>query len=210
MNTPVLYSFRRCPYAMRARLALASAAIIVEMREILLRDKPEEMIRVSAKATVPVLVSDGKILDESRDIMDWALAQNDPEDWLSRYDPELVFECETGFKTALDKYKYASRFSDVNPAEQRDIAAGFLQKLDKTLTRQPFLSGADFGYTDAAIITFVRQYANVDRNWFDRQNWPYLAKWLESFLQSKRFSFIMAKFPVWQAENDPIYFPEHQ
>lgn len=193
---------------MRARLALTSSKIMVEIREILLRDKPAEMIEASSKATVPVLISDGKVLDESRDIMDWALAQNDPEGWLDRYDPNLVSECETTFKNALDKYKYASRFADVDATEQRGIAAEFLQKLDKILAQQPFLSGADFGYTDGAILTFVRQYANVDRIWFDQQNWPYLAEWLENFLQSERFSFIMQKFPLWQAGNPAIYFPE--
>ncbi len=210
MAIPVLYSFRRCPYAMRARLALQSAGITVELREILLRDKPDEMIRLSPKATVPVLVSNGKILEESRDIMDWALAQNDPEGWLNGYAPDLVIECETKFKDALDKYKYASRFTDVNPQDQRKIAAEYLHKLDKILNNQPYLSGVDFGYNDAAILTFIRQFANVDRGWFEAQNWPELAKWLENFLQSERFSSIMQKYPVWQAGNEPIYFPEQQ
>jgi len=210
MTAPILYSFRRCPYAMRARLALQSAGIIVEMREILLRDKPAEMIRLSPKATVPVLVSDGNIIDESRKIMDWALAQNDPEGWLDHVDLELVEQCETTFKNALDKYKYASRFADVDALEQRDIAAIYLRKLDAILADHPFLSGPKTGYSDMAIITFVRQYANVDRNWFDGQNWPQLKVWLENFLKSKRFSSIMQKFPLWQAGNTAIYFPERQ
>ncbi len=208
MTIPVLYSFRRCPYAMRARLALKSAGIMVELREVLLRDKPSEMIEASAKATVPVVVTNSLVLDESRDIMDWALAQNDPESWLDTINLELVEACETTFKDALDRYKYATRYLDVNPLEQRDIAALYLQKLEKILIKQPFLGGAKIGYTDVAIVTFVRQFANVDRTWFEQQSWPYLLTWLENFLQSKRFSSIMQKFPVWQAEDKPIYFPE--
>ncbi len=206
--TPILYSFCRCPYAMRARLALVSSGIQVEMREILLRDKPAEMVDASAKATVPVLISDGQVIDESRDIMDWSLAQNDPEGWLVNVNIPLIETCETTFKDALDRYKYTTRYEGVSQITERAIASVFLRDLEEILTNQPFLSGENIGYTDMAIVTFIRQFANVDRDWFDSQSWENLHNWLEDFLKSDRFAFIMQKFPVWHANNPPIFFPE--
>lgn len=208
MTTPILYTFRRCPYAMRARLALVSAGISVELREILLREKPAEMLAVSPKATVPVIISGDSVIDESRDIMDWALNQNDPENWLNSVDLTIVERCETEFKDALDRYKYSNRYAAVDGEEQRDVASGFLRQLETMLATKPFLSGTEIGYTDIATVTFVRQFANVDRAWFDNQKWPHLISWLENFLHSDRFAFIMQKFPLWQSDNPPIYFPE--
>lgn len=208
MSDPILYSFRRCPYAMRARLALASAGVSVEIREILLRDKPAEMLEASTKGTVPVVIFDGNVIDESHDIMVWALDQNDPENLLARHNPDLVAMCEGPFKDALDKYKYATRYDGIDPVERREYACNFLRLLETQLVKQIYLSGDQFGFTDMATVTFVRQFANVDRTWFDTQNWPNLINWLENFLSSPRFASIMVKYPVWQPKNPPIYFPE--
>ncbi len=195
---------------MRARLALSSARQTVELREILLREKPVDLVARSAKATVPVLLVNNTVIDESRDIMNWALAKNDPENWLDNINFDLITECDSQFKTALDRYKYANRYTEEPAEKNRNTGARFLAKLNDILARQPHLSGPRNGLTDMAIVTFIRQFANVDRAWFDTQNWPHLRAWLDNFLHSDRFAFIMQKFPVWKPENPPIYFPEQQ
>ncbi len=209
MSQPVLYSFRRCPYAMRARLGLVSAGISVEFREILLRDKPAAMLDASPKGTVPVLITDAGVVDESLDIMLWALDQNDPEGWLRDRDVALalIAECDGAFKTALDRYKYATRYEGANPAEERAKASVFLRKLDGILADQPYLHGQSPGLADMGTVTFVRQFANVDRAWFDAQDWPNLLRWLGEFLESDRFAAIMGKYKPWTPDDAPISFP---
>ena len=193
---------------MRARLAIMASGIEVELREILLRDKAAELIEASPKATVPVLIVGDAVIDESYDIMIWALSRNDPDGWLNRHDAGLIVECDGAFKSALDKYKYGSRFEGSDAIEQRSIASEFLNKLEETLATQPYLSGDRNGMTDMSIATFVRQFANVDRTWFDNEPWPNLIRWLEEFLASDNFSGIMAKYSKW-IPNDPItLFPE--
>ena len=204
MKTPVLYSFRRCPYAMRARLALASAGITVELREVLLRDKAPELLAASPKGTVPVLVLEGKVIEESIDIMRWALEQADPEGWLKGANETLILASDGEFKTALDQYKYSRE--DVEAP--REAAPVFLCKLDGILAGQPFLAGAQRGLADMATLTFVRQFANVDRPWFESQNWPNLINWLDNFLASARFAAIMQKYPKWQNGDDATLYPE--
>ncbi len=206
MTLPILFSFRRCPYAMRARLALASAGIAVELREVLLRDKPPELLQASPKATVPVLVLPDQVIDESYDIMLWALSKNDPENWLAGRDDSLISQIDGPFKSALDHYKYSK--GDVESA--RADAASFLMDLEKTLSAQPFLSGAHFGLADAASITFIRQFAQVDRTWFNGKPWPYLRLWLDNFLASPAFGAIMKKYPKWQNGDAVTPFPEFQ
>lgn len=205
---PILYTFRRCPYAMRARLAIAASGIEVELREVLLRDKAPELLEASAKATVPVVVNGNDIIDESYDIMLWALKQNDPDAWLERHDTTLIKECDGAFKSALDKYKYGNRHEGTDAIEQRTVASQFLTKLDTMLASQPYLSGDKAGMTDMSIITFVRQFANVDRAWFDAEPWPNLIRWLEEFLSSDAFASIMFKYPKWQAGDPVTLFPE--
>lgn len=200
----ILYSFRRCPYAMRARLALASTGVEVELREVLLRDKAPELLAASPKATVPALVLDGQIIDESYDIMLWALSQNDPESWLAGRDDALIAKIDGPFKTALDIYKYSKSGAE----EARDTAAETLFALNATLEAQPFLSGHAFGLADAASITFIRQLANVDIAWFNAKPWPHLRTWLENFLASPRFEAIMQKYPKWQMGDAVTLFPE--
>ncbi len=205
---PILYSFRRCPYAMRARLALVSAGIDTELREILLRDKAPEFLEASPKGTVPVVVTPDVVIEESLDIMDWALAQSDPEGWLD-FPPEgraLIAECDGPFKTALDRYKYHSRH-DADPKEERAEASVFLRKLNAQIAGQDYLYGAQPKLPDMAIVTFVRQFANTDRAWFDGQDWSDLKRWLTAFTESIRFAAIMPKYPKWQAGDPVTVFP---
>lgn len=197
---PIFYSFRRCPYAMRARLALFSAGLRVEHREILLRDKPAAFLAASPTATVPTLVEpDGTVIDESLDIMIWALSQNDPERWLDM--PEDGFarieQFDGPFKTALDHYKYASRYPDVDASENRATAAALLMTLEDRLDGQRFLFGDDPKLADMAILPFVRQFAHVDLDWFEQQPWHRVSTWLTAFKNSDRFLAIMQKHPVW-------------
>ncbi len=210
IDLPVLYSFRRCPYAMRARLALAVSGQVCELREILLRDKAPEFLDTSPSATVPALqYGDGEVIDESLDIMLWALSRNDPENWLK---PEtgsldemlaLIELADGDFKASLDRYKYPTRYYGVDGLMERTNAVVFLNDLNRRLAASPFLSGKRCALADMAIAPFVRQFANVDRPWFGQEPWPHLLRWLETFLASDLFAGIMAKYPKWAA-GDPI------
>lgn len=197
---PILYSFRRCPYAMRARLAIASAGIEVELREVVLRDKPQEMLAASPKGTVPVLITETGVIEESREIMDWALAKNDPEGLLEM-PPEgedWIAAIEGPFKTALDRYKYDTRFPEADASEERAKAAAILMTVDAQLRKTPWLYGDRPSLADLATITFVRQFAMVDRAWFEAEDWPGVTQWLTRFLDSERFQSIMQKYPKWE------------
>jgi len=199
MTRPILYSFRRCPYAMRARLAIASSGVVVEHREILLRDKPQAFLQASPKGTVPVVVIGDRVIEESLDIMHWALHQNDPENWLDCPTDAhaLIDRADGAFKTALDRYKYASRHPEINAHDERMRGGEFLHELDEMLATQPYLYGERPGLADMAIAPFVRQYAHVDLEWFSAQPWPDLGRWLNRFKASKRFQQIMVKQPLW-------------
>ncbi|KPB02211.1 glutathione S-transferase [Ahrensia marina] len=206
---PILYSFRRCPYAMRARMGIISSGLNVELREVLLKDKPSEMVEASPKATVPVLVdTDGTVVDESLDVMLWALGQSDPENWLSEEAIELIAHNDGPFKAALDRYKYPNRYASetIDRNEQRAICASTFKRYEERLTSQKFLLGNRPTIADNAIFPFVRQCANVDREWFDAQPWPNLQKWLEHFLSSERFDYIMRKNAPWQTGDEPLIF----
>ncbi|MGH1331392.1 MAG: glutathione S-transferase [Paracoccaceae bacterium] len=203
---PVLYSFRRCPYAMRARLALASAGVEVALREIVLRDKAAAFLATSPSATVPCLAYEGGVIDESLDVMKWALAQSDPEGWLDMPAAgwDWIARCDGPFKEALDRTKYAVRYPDENALEQRDLAAVFLSDLEAQMGAWIF---ARASLADYAILPFVRQFANVDRAWFDAQPWPNVQAWLARFLASARFEGIMQKYTKWEEGDAPLYFP---
>ncbi len=195
---PILYSFRRCPYAMRARMALTVSATEVETREVVLRDKPEAMLEASPKGTVPVLVlQDGTVIDESVDVMRWALAENDPENWLAGDDRALIETNDGPFKHHLDRYKYSTRH-DTDPEEHRTAGGEFLQVLEDRLQNGTQLGGDTSGMTDIAIFPFVRQFANTDRTWFDAQPLPKLQAWLKGWLESELFKSIMVKRDQWQ------------
>jgi glutathione S-transferase len=188
---------------MRARLALDVSGVAVEHREILLKDKPAAMLEASPKGTVPVLVlADGRVLEESLDVMNWALQQNDPENWLDRDSRTAAWiEANDGpFKRALDRYKYASRFDDADAIVERDKAAECLRVLDGVLREQTWLAGDKPGFADNAVFPFVRQFAMTDRAWFDAQSWPALIGWLDQLLNSERFANIMEKHEIWAPE----------
>jgi len=194
---PVLYSFRRCPYAMRARLALAVSGTTYELREVQLRAKPAAMLAASPKGTVPVLVlPEGRVIDESLDIMRWALAARDPENWLARDDAALIAANDGPFKQALDGYKYPERHGG-DPLPHRARGLAFLAELDARLPLAGQLGGAERGLTYAAIMPFVRQFAAVDAAWFEAQHLPHLQCWLSGHLQSPLFAAIMTRAAPW-------------
>jgi len=213
MPLPILYSFRRCPYAMRARAALIAGGINVELREVELRDKPAAMLAVSPKGSVPVLVlPDGKVIDESWEIMLWALRQRDPQGWLGKDGCHaqaalpLVIENDTTFKHNLDRYKYPERFPEQPQSAYRIACEQFLQQLEQRLWITPYLLGETFALADAALLPFVRQFAAIDSDWFATAPYPALRAWVENFTSSELFSFVMLKFPVWQSGNKPVVF----
>ncbi len=198
LTDPILYSFRRCPYAIRARLALAVSGTAVEHREVKLRDKPAEMLAASPKGTVPVLVlPDGRVIDESLEIMRWALARNDPEGWLAGDDAALIAANDGAFKGHLDRYKYPDRYA-ADGVDHRAAGLATLQGLERRLGAQPYLGGDRFGLADAAILPFVRQFAAVDREWFAAQDLPRVQGWLATFVASPLFERVMVAREVWQ------------
>ena len=206
---PVLYSFRRCPYAMRARLALHASGIATEHREVVLKNKPAHLLALSPKGTVPVLwlpgAADGGVLEQSLDIMLWALRQHDPLGWLPPSEAgmadalALIAHNDGLFKRQLDRYKYPNRSGLESGVADRDEAAIWLRTLDARLQAQPLLSGEHFGLADAALAPFVRQFAHTDPVWFAAQAWTAMAKWLASFESSELFKTIMHKHAPWQA-----------
>ncbi|MGH1347567.1 MAG: glutathione S-transferase [Nannocystales bacterium] len=210
MTTPILYSFRRCPYAMRARLALAVANVRCELREILLRDKPAAMLEASPKGTVPVLVLPDRVLDESIDVMQWALACRDPDSWNDSPPDEtrvLLRDNDGPFKHHLDRYKYASRDDSIDPRQERDRASAYIAKLEARLTHARYLMGDAPRLVDAALFPFVRQFAGVDRAQWQQAPFPSTRRWLEAWCASALFARCMHKSPPWQPGDEPVFFP---
>jgi glutathione S-transferase len=214
-SLPVLYSFRRCPYAMRARLALAAGGEHCELREVVLKDKPAEMLVASPKGTVPVLVlPDGAVLEQSLDIMLWALRRHDPLRWLKPIAGTLddmlalVAACDNGFKPQLDRYKYPGRFVDAS-ADARELGAQFLLQLEARLAggSGQQLFGARAALADAAVMPFVRQFAMVDPAWFDNQPWPLLRAWLAGWTASPLFERAMRKYAPWSSGGASAAYP---
>ncbi|MDR0188357.1 glutathione S-transferase [Pseudomonas yamanorum] len=196
MSEGVLYSFRRCPYAMRARMALRYSGVAVQIIEVSLKAKPAEMLALSPKGTVPVLSVDGRVIDESLAIMGWALAQNDPEGWLLEDDgatQALIEENDQGFKYQLDRYKYAERYPEQPMEHYRAEGEVFLSKLEGLLAQREYLLAGHLSLADVALAPFVRQFAHVDREWFGRAPYPRLQAWLQRFLELPLFIAIMAK-----------------
>ncbi len=210
---PILYSFRRCPYAIRARMALKYAGVQVELREVLLREKPPQMLAASTKGTVPVLVlSDGSVFDESYDVMRWALGVNDPDYWwnpiLASEVDGLIEENDFSFKVYLDHYKYADRHPQHTMEYYRSQAEGFLDTLEARLTTSQFLLGEKISIADVGIFPFIRQFAFVDKAWFYQAPYPNLQNWLACFLASDLFLSVMEKYPLWQEGVAIQLFPE--
>ncbi len=206
---PVLYSFRRCPYAMRARLALRVSGVAYEHREIALKAKPPEMLAASPKGTVPVLcLPNGEVLEQSVDIMRWALRQRDPEGWLPASPAawaviQADMDLNDGeFKAHLDRYKYPQRFGLSDGHQHRAQGAEVLMRWQDRLQSQAYLSGPRWGLLDACLAPFVRQFARTDRAWFDAQPWPHLSRWLTAFENSEEFLAVMHKYPLWVSPQD--------
>jgi glutathione S-transferase len=199
---PVLYSFRRCPYAIRARLALAYAGIGVEHREVVLRNKPQHMLEISSKGTVPVLLlPDGKVIDESLEIMFWALQQQDTDYWLDakiQLDMDVLVQSnDAEFKYYLDRYKYADRYPQFPQVFYRQKAELFLQELENRLRHSQFLCGEQILFADAAVFPFIRQFAAVDKQWFGASRYQALNTWLQQWLASELFVSVMKKYQPW-------------
>ena len=218
---PILYSFRRCPYAMRARLALWASGQTVELREVVLRSKPPELAAVSPKATVPVLVlPEGRVLEQSLDIMRWALERSDPLGWLSPADgtleemQALVSRIDGDFKFHLDRYKYPGRYETDSPSRSTDVhrsAAGLvISELNARLAGQAHLFGPQASLADMAIAPFVRQFAHVDPAWFSDQPWPQLQAWLAAWEASDILAQVMQKYPAWQSGTAGEPFGSHR
>ncbi|MCW8994428.1 MAG: glutathione S-transferase [Psychromonas sp.] len=206
-----LYSFRRCPYAIRARLAISYSQQQVALREIDLKNKPEAMLAISAKGTVPVLqLSNGGVLDESLDIMVWALEKSDPDGWLDTdllAMLSLIDENDFEFKNWLDKYKYAEQFPQQTVDYYREQAEEFLFKLENRLSLSPYLFGDKISLADIAIFPFVRQFAKVSLSYFEQSPFPCLQRWLTHFNNSTLFHSVMEKYPIWLESGEEISFP---
>ena len=199
MARPILYSFRRCPYAMRARMPIVRTQFEVELREVVLRDRPDHMMEISPKGTVPVLLlDDGTVIEESLEIMqhvlNWTLTEEE-QHWISRNDDE--------FKLHLDRYKYPNRYEQVDEVEQRTLASAYLMDLDQRLPREPSISQP----LSDALFPFVRQFANHDREWFDVQPWANVREWLAENLDSEAFKRCMKKHKQWTLGDDVTLFP---
>ena len=211
---PVLYSFRRCPYAMRARLALLASGQTCELREVVLRDKPAALLAVSPKATVPVLVTgEGQVIEQSLDIMLWALRQNDPQGWLGKDESWLaralawIERCDGDFKQHLDRYKYPHRYELPDGLAHRALAVDFLNDLDASIQTHGHLLSKAPSLADFAIAPFVRQFAHTDPAWFEAQPRLHLQAWLTQFEASPLFVRAMPKFAPWAPGQPPLLFP---
>ena len=210
-NLPILYSFRRCPYAMRARMAIHASGQKCELREVLLRDKPPSMLAYSAKGTVPVLIlQDGKIIDESLDVIDWALNLNDPDDWQRSKDKEKTKELikinDGEFKYHLDRYKYSKRYDNEDPEFHRKKCLKFIESINNELNNSEYIFDDNISYADIVLLPFIRQFRIADIEWFDSLPYDNLKKWLSSFLNSSLLNSIMKKYDLWKEGDKSIIF----
>lgn len=200
-SLPTLYSFRRCPYAIRARLAINTSGVQVQLTEVSLRDKPPELLALSPKGTVPVLHLGDKVIDESLDIMLWALDKHDPGNWLAPKGSSLndalslIKINDETFKPNLDHYKYANQYPEHPMEHYRQLGESFLNDLNEYLKTSNYLLSMQPSLADMAILPFIRQFANVDRKWFDQTPYPKLQHWLNNLLASELFEVVMKKHP---------------
>ena len=210
-NLPILYSFRRCPYAMRARMAIHISGQKCELREVLLRDKPPSMLEYSAKGTVPVLIlQDGKVIDESLDVIDWALNLNDPDDWQRSKDTkktkELIKINDGEFKYHLDRYKYSKRYDNEDPEFHRKKCLKFIESVNNELNNSEYIFDDNISYADIVLLPFIRQFRIADIEWFDSLPYDNLKKWLSSFLDSSLLNSIMKMYDLWKEGDESIVF----
>lgn len=216
---PILYSLRNCPYAMRARMAIFKSNQLVLLRDLVLSNKPEEMMEASPKGTVPVLVlSNGSVVEESLDVMLWALHESDPRDLLHSLDHKqqqenslsemlkLINEFDNEFKAYLEQYKCAKRYQEDNIEECRAACQHYLHQLEKRLSKHAFLMSDKESLADIALLPFIRQFARVERQWYLQSPYPKVRLWLNSYLQSAMFSKVMAKHPLWLVSQQEVLF----
>jgi glutathione S-transferase len=219
MTLPILYSLQNCPYAMRARLAILSARQRVLLRAIVMQNKPPEMLALSPKGTVPVLVldTDNKktVIDESLDIMLWALKRDDPENLLYSQDADalaemlkIIAENDNDFKPKLEQYKRARRFHGDDEEQCRLLCEPFIQRLEYRLAQDEFLMGATPGLLDYALLPFIRQFSRVNRQLYLHGPYTHLQRWLNHHLQSRLFSRAMLKYPLWLDHHEQCIFGE--
>ena len=214
MSYPILYSLQHCPYAMRARMGILLARQSVMLRAIVLKNKPAEMLSASPKGTVPVLVvDDSTVIDQSLDIMLWALNENDPENLLHsdfpNFLPEmlcLINRFDEEFKTLLEKYKCAKRYHESNKIDCRQQCEVFINELEQRLTKNGFIMGDELSLVDFAILPFLRQFAKVDKKWFLQSPYPEVQRWLRAHLESKLYSKAMTQFPLWLDNHEDCLF----
>lgn len=231
MTLPILYSLRNCPYAMRARLAIYKSKQVVELRDIVLKNKPAAMLAASPKATVPVLVLSANkgvnadVLDESLEIMLWALAQSDPLNLLriqvleshtasSELEPStkltgilrLISLFDDEFKTCLEAYKCAKRYHETNLDDCRQACEVYIQNLEQRLSKHRYLFDENESLADLALLPFIRQFARIERQWYLQSPYPEVKRWLNQYLQSPMFTKVMAKYPLWSPEQAVIKF----
>ena len=197
---------------MRARLGVLFSGLQVELREVTLKNKPAQMLAISPKGTVPVLrLVDGAVIEESRDIMVWALEQQDPQGLLDATILDqanaLIEQNDNEFKYWLDRYKYADRHVEMTQTEYRQRGEAFLQVLEALLERSSYLLGDDPSIADIGVMPFVRQFAHVDRDVFSQLPYPNLQRWLQHWLEHPLFLQTMIKLPVWRESDDMVVFP---
>ncbi|KAB2824770.1 glutathione S-transferase [Aliivibrio finisterrensis] len=216
MITPILYSLRQCPYAMRSRLAILHAQQTVVLRDIDMNNKPEEMLSISPKGTVPVLLlGDGSVIDESLDVMVWALTQSDPNNLLYSHDEtkftqmlDVINQSDNEFVDALQKYRAASRYHDTNEVECRERCCEWLMTIEKALSQHAYIIGETPSLVDYAILPFIRQFSRVDKKWYAQAPLPYLRAWLVNHYNDPTFSKAMFTHPKWQKGSEKIIFGE--
>lgn len=210
---PVLYSFRRCPYAMRARMAIWISQQTCELREVQLRNKPPSMLEASSKGTVPILIlHSNKVIDESLDIIDWALDLNDPDEWKRSKDAPVTHALITmndgEFKLHLDRYKYARRYDDEDPQFHREKCLSFITTIDQILAHSKYMYDDQISYIDIALLPFIRQFRIADPDWFDELPYTHIQSWLHTFLESDLLKDCMKKYKFWQLGDETIFFKD--
>lgn len=212
MSIPILYTFRRCPYCMRAHMALKQSGIKVELREVKLSDMPAEALALSPEATVPILaLPDGTVLTESWDIVKWSLAQNDPNRWLGdndehSLDAEMLIETnDFSFKEDLDRYKYADRFPEHSEEHYRTACEEFIEELEGMLSKNHYLLADQMSLADIGVFPFVRQFSLVNKEWFDSTPYLKVQNWLQNLIDTELFQVIFHKHELWNSEATTIY-----
>lgn len=213
---PILYSLRNCPYAMRARIAIYYSKQPIVLRDVVLSNKPEPMLVASPKGTVPVLVlpdKEQKIIDESLEVMLWALGKSDPDDFLQSHNDEalthmlaIITRFDNDFKTCLEAYKCAKRYHEDDLIQRREACEVYIQTLERGLTEHEYLMSSKPSLLDIALLPFIRQFARVERQWYLQSPYPLTRKWLTNYLQSPMFTKVMAKFPLWSPDDQAVIF----